>query len=162
MAKLSANGKELLRIQQEREVNDPERNITWQRVTRTYHSNGKILEKCDVRFKPTSYEPKGELHSYGWKVYAKIKKGFDPAEHAAKKAQFIRDGKSVWTIVNGGPAPVIISQSRIMRAVESGDSIGFCRECGHETDGVEPDARNYHCDHCGANAVYGAEEMLIG
>jgi hypothetical protein len=162
MAKLSANGKELLRISKEQNITDPESSATWHRITRTYHSNGKILQKLDVRFKPTTYQPNGELHSYGWKLYAKLKPEVTPAEHVAKLVARIRSGESKWNIVEGGPAPVIISQARIMRAVESGDSVGFCRECGHETDGVEPDARNYRCDHCGAMAVYGAEEMLIG
>jgi len=54
-----------------------------------------------------------------------------------------------------------ITLDQVMQAVESGDSIGFCVACGAETDGVEPDARNYKCDECGANKVFGAEELLI-
>ena len=38
---------------------------------------------------------------------------------------------------------------------------GFCVECGDEAYGVEPDARRYECESCGARAVYGAEELLI-
>jgi len=38
---------------------------------------------------------------------------------------------------------------------------GFCIACGEETDGVEPDAREYKCDVCGAMQVYGAEELLF-
>ncbi len=38
---------------------------------------------------------------------------------------------------------------------------GFCIECGEQAYGVEPDARRYRCESCGANAVYGAEELLI-
>jgi len=41
------------------------------------------------------------------------------------------------------------------------DNPGFCLACGEDADGVEPDARNYICDACGAAAVYGAEEVLI-
>ena len=37
---------------------------------------------------------------------------------------------------------------------------GFCTTCGEGADGVEPDAREYHCEGCGAHAVYGAEELL--
>lgn len=163
MAKLSANGLELLRVEQEVDVNDPERSITWQRITRTYHSNGKILQKHDVRFSPSAYRPNGEHYSYGWKLYAKLKKGIDPAAHAAKLAATItaKGTETKWRIVNGGPAPVIISPERIMRAIESGENIGFCKECGYSQDGCEPDARNYKCESCGAMAVYGAEEMLI-
>ena len=44
------------------------------------------------------------------------------------------------------------------------DNPGFCLSCGAEAEGVEPDARNYECEVCGANQVYGAEElaMMIG
>jgi hypothetical protein len=38
---------------------------------------------------------------------------------------------------------------------------GFCIECRDQAYGVEPDARGYRCESCGANAVYGAEELLI-
>lgn len=38
---------------------------------------------------------------------------------------------------------------------------GFCVECGDRVYGVEPDARRYRCEACGANAVYGAEELLM-
>lgn len=162
MAKLSANGWELLRIEQEVNVSDPERNTTWERITRTYHSNGKILQKHDLRWKPDTYHPQGEFYSYGWKLYARLKKEVEPAEHAAKLAAKIRLSDTKWKIVSGGPAPVLISQARIMRAIESGESVGFCKECGHSQDGCEPDARNYKCESCGAMAVYGAEEMLIG
>jgi len=38
---------------------------------------------------------------------------------------------------------------------------GFCMECREPAYGVEPDARRYRCDSCGAFAVFGAEELLI-
>lgn len=38
---------------------------------------------------------------------------------------------------------------------------GFCIECRDQAYGVEPDARGYRCESCGANAVYGTEELLI-
>lgn len=41
------------------------------------------------------------------------------------------------------------------------DSLGFCLDCGMETDGVEPDARRYHCDNCGMMGVYGLEGLLM-
>lgn len=46
------------------------------------------------------------------------------------------------------------------RSMFGTDNPGFCIECGAEVDGVEPDARGYSCDECGAAAVYGAEELL--
>ena len=38
---------------------------------------------------------------------------------------------------------------------------GFCVECGEDADGCEPDAREYPCEVCGEEAVYGAEELLL-
>lgn len=160
MAKLSAHGKELLRIERELDITDPESSVTWARLTRTYHADGKILQKHDCKFKPSGYSA-GERYSYGWKLFAKLKKDVSPVAHVAKQIELIQSGKSKWTIVTGGRPVVMISQTRIMRAVESGESIGFCKECGHSQDGCEPDARGYKCESCGAMEVYGAEEMLI-
>ena len=50
---------------------------------------------------------------------------------------------------------------RVMQAAESDESIGFCLECGEEAHGVEPDARGYKCESCGAQAVSGAEEIIL-
>ena len=163
MARLSAHKRELLRIELVKEITDPAENITKARWTRTYHSDGKILQKYDVWFKPDVYRPDGELHSFGWKLHAKVKAGLDPVAVATAKAERVRSGQAGnWKVISGGPAPVIISQARIVRAIESGEYVGFCRECGHEHYSVEPDARNYPCEKCGALAVYGAEEMLLG
>jgi hypothetical protein len=41
------------------------------------------------------------------------------------------------------------------------DNPGFCIACGCEAEGVEPDAREYECEACGTDAVYGAEELLL-
>jgi len=49
----------------------------------------------------------------------------------------------------------------IIEAVESGEDMGFCIACGAEAYNVEPDARKYECDECGAEKVYGAEELLM-
>ena len=38
---------------------------------------------------------------------------------------------------------------------------GFCRACGAERDGTEPDACNYECDECGRNEVFGASELMM-
>lgn len=54
-----------------------------------------------------------------------------------------------------------IDIDELMDAVESDEYIGFCRNCGAEHDGVEPDACKYPCDECGKNQVYGAETLLI-
>jgi hypothetical protein len=50
----------------------------------------------------------------------------------------------------------------VMDAATRGDGTGFCVACGAETDGCEPDARNYPCENCGQDQVFGAEEILIG
>ena len=41
------------------------------------------------------------------------------------------------------------------------DSIGYCRACGAERSGCEPDARGYECYECGERQVYGFEELMI-
>lgn len=41
------------------------------------------------------------------------------------------------------------------------DNLGFCTGCGAEHDSCEPDARNYVCEGCGQNRVFGAAELLI-
>ena len=58
-----------------------------------------------------------------------------------------------------------LTTDRILEAVESSmmdlESPGFCVKCGDDAYGVEPDARGYKCESCGARAVYGAEELLL-
>ena len=49
----------------------------------------------------------------------------------------------------------------IQRQMTSLDNPGFCKACGEEADGCEPDARNYTCEYCGEDQVFGAEEMLF-
>lgn len=55
----------------------------------------------------------------------------------------------------------MIDIETIMEAAKRDDNTGFCTACGAEVDGVEPDARNYKCEECGRNKVFGAEELLI-
>ena len=58
-----------------------------------------------------------------------------------------------------------ISIEQIMEAVENRtyglDNPGFCVACGADADGCEPDARNYECEICGEEKVFGAEELLM-
>ena len=54
-----------------------------------------------------------------------------------------------------------IQEEKLIEAIESDDYIGFCLECGAETDGVEPDAEEYECMECGSFKVYGAEQILL-
>lgn len=58
-----------------------------------------------------------------------------------------------------------ITVARVMRAAESEmfgmDNPGFCIACGNEQDNCEPDAREYPCENCGENKVYGAQELMF-
>ena len=58
-----------------------------------------------------------------------------------------------------------VTLDRVIASVErrasSLDNPGICVACGDDVEGVEPDARGYECEHCGGNAVYGDEELLM-
>lgn len=58
-----------------------------------------------------------------------------------------------------------ITLERVAEAIErerSGlENPGFCIACGADVGDVEPDARDYECEACGAHAVCGAEELLM-
>lgn len=58
-----------------------------------------------------------------------------------------------------------LTDAVIIEAVErrngSLDNPGFCLICANEAEGVEPDAQNYKCESCGAEQVFGAEELLM-
>lgn len=48
------------------------------------------------------------------------------------------------------------------QAEVQGGTMGACNACGEMVyDGVEPDARNYECDSCGAMEVFGLQELLF-
>jgi predicted RNA-binding Zn-ribbon protein involved in translation (DUF1610 family) len=38
---------------------------------------------------------------------------------------------------------------------------GICVSCGEVGQFAEPDARNYTCDACGENTVFGAEQAVV-
>lgn len=54
----------------------------------------------------------------------------------------------------------VISEAAAGR-IGSLDDPGFCLVCGGEAMGVEPDACNYTCEACGAEQVFGADELLM-
>jgi hypothetical protein len=58
-----------------------------------------------------------------------------------------------------------ITLKRVEEAVQAEmfgrDNPGFCKACGADADDVEPDARNYKCEECGAREVFGAAELLL-
>lgn len=47
------------------------------------------------------------------------------------------------------------------RRVMTLDNPGFCLICGNEAEGVEPDAENYKCESCGAEQVFGSDQLLM-
>lgn len=182
MAKLSARGRTLqaevtrerdaafLQRQHDRLYPDQagEPSLTkWERTTRRLMSDGTVLEKRDVQFQPDWLDKAGRKHSYGWKVYGKLKAGLTADDFTRIFSAPRKDGSpSPWVVtavacLSGVKTPVI-SKARVMRAIESGESIGFCLACGADRDGCEPDARGYTCESCGKPEVYGAEEVLLG
>ena len=48
----------------------------------------------------------------------------------------------------------------VQRRMTTLDNPGFCLVCGHEAEGVEPDAREYECEACGEMAVMGSDDLL--
>ena len=54
---------------------------------------------------------------------------------------------------------IVVSEEEYLRMVD--ECGGWCLACGSEVFGIEPDARRYKCEECGAEEVYGAEELLI-
>ena len=42
-----------------------------------------------------------------------------------------------------------------------GDYAGWCVKCWKKAYGVDPDARKCTCENCGADKVYGAEELVL-
>ena len=52
-------------------------------------------------------------------------------------------------------------EDQILEACQADDCRGFCIICDEEAHNVEPDARDYTCESCGAPAVYGAEGLLM-
>ena len=43
----------------------------------------------------------------------------------------------------------------------SGEPLGWCLSCGETDSGISPDARKWTCEYCGADKVYGMEELAL-
>lgn len=112
MARLKAHGTELLRISREREFapvacpNEFAENgyspssIYWEKITRAYFSDGKILEKRQVKFTPSSintFDPISGVHDWGWKISARMKKGCSVHERARKTFEWTKN-QSAWIV----------------------------------------------------------------
>ena len=54
-----------------------------------------------------------------------------------------------------------IPLDELLEVLESDENAAFCLACGEMHFGVEPDAREYECESCGENKVYGAQEIII-
>lgn len=50
-----------------------------------------------------------------------------------------------------------------LEEIEEADDLqqGFCIACGASRDCCEPDARNYECEDCGKETVFGAQELVL-
>ncbi len=107
---------------------------------------------------------KSNPHDFGHylDVVCHYEEGNDDAVAYAFRCE--SEGPKTWddTGAEGPPAPAPpLDLDRVMAAVEDDDGTGFCLKCNEEASGVEPDARNYTCEACGANQVFGAEEILL-
>ena len=56
---------------------------------------------------------------------------------------------------------ITITNNELEDILYSIDNIGYCVCCGMDYCGIEPDARNYPCDCCGRDEVYGVSELLM-
>ena len=54
-----------------------------------------------------------------------------------------------------------ITIERVMEQCENDEYEGICLACGEDAQGVEPDAREYECESCGKEKVYGCQELLL-
>lgn len=56
--------------------------------------------------------------------------------------------------------PIPITEDEYFVAME--EYWGICLNCEHiQEGGVEPDARNYPCENCDQNQIFGFEEALL-
>jgi hypothetical protein len=81
MAKLKARGRiEIWKVA--RENPSPKSDlIVWEKTELTLMSDGRILKRETVRFKPGPYDGgKARLHDYGWKLYMRMKAEGSPSK----------------------------------------------------------------------------------
>lgn len=55
----------------------------------------------------------------------------------------------------------MLDAMEVIEAAQRDDGTGFCVACGNEQSYCEPDARNYECEDCGENKVFGAEQCIL-
>jgi hypothetical protein len=101
MAKLSANGPELLRVSREAWTADgslKSESTTYEKVIRVYHTNGVILEKRTVRFNPNSITKEDRLYTWGWKKIIAAKQNPQPIEKAKLRLTQYTAEDSRWVV----------------------------------------------------------------
>jgi len=49
----------------------------------------------------------------------------------------------------------------IMEARFDENNPGFCLICGEKTIGIDPDAKNYKCESCGAEQVFDLRWLMM-
>lgn len=89
MAKLYArNRTELLRMEKDGKIHDDFRDrAEWSRHEIAFMSDGNTLTKYTVKYFPSAYDPKGRVHSFGWK-----KKGKYTLSIEETKKRYIESG----------------------------------------------------------------------
>lgn len=75
MAKLSARGRTQLAEAVLEYGDHGDTLIDWERITVRLMSDGFLLEKRDVRFRPDAFNSTGRKHSYGWKTISRYRNG---------------------------------------------------------------------------------------
>jgi hypothetical protein len=102
MAKLSANGRELARMSKARDLTlEQDDSCSWERKTYSFRSNGWILEKRDVLFRPGPYDRAPYRHSWGWTRYRRVKKGRDVVAVVASLVETLREKE--WVLEDCAP-----------------------------------------------------------
>jgi hypothetical protein len=52
-------------------------------------------------------------------------------------------------------------ENAVRREMFGLDNPGFCKACGHEQEGCEPDMEGGTCESCGEQQVTGASNLLM-
>jgi len=73
--------------------------------------------------------------------------------------------KSKLTTIDGTKLHPSLTLGKIVDRYESSETeleyIAFCIACGEEHWDIDPDAENYHCEHCEEFKVYGVEQLIL-
>jgi len=103
MAKKSAHGIVLFQASKTVANTEPDALITSDKVTYAYFSDGVVLQKTDVVFAPSKFEPNGWKYSYGWKICKRTGRTGEPLYQALRKTAAIYAEKGWKVEVNRVP-----------------------------------------------------------